>query len=48
MDAVEFIEEIYGIELLQCQKELLRRYAEKKDICRTIIACGLWLRVTLG
>lgn len=23
-------------------------YAEKKDICRTIIACALWLCVTLG
>lgn len=23
-------------------------YAEKKDICRTIIACTLWLCVTLG
>lgn len=25
---VEFIEEVYGIELLQYQKELLRRYAD--------------------
>lgn len=28
MDVIEFIEEIYGIELLRCQKELLRRYAD--------------------
>lgn len=30
MDVVEFIEEIYGIKLLKCQKKkkLLRRYAD--------------------
>ena len=38
MDFVEFIEEIYGIELLQYQKELLRRYADLPEGSR--IAMG--------
>lgn len=28
MDIVEFVEKVYGIELFECQKELLRLYAD--------------------
>lgn len=34
---VEFIEEVYGIELLQYQKELLRRYADLPKGSRIVI-----------
>lgn len=37
MDFVEFIEEVYCIELLQYQKELLRRYADLPKGSRIVI-----------
>ena len=32
MDPVEFVEKYFGIELMECQKSMIRKMADKKEI----------------